>query len=172
VLTPGNVTYDLDPPTRATYSSSNPAVATIAADSMLTTVAPGSTDVAVSYLGKSAVAHVLVVPAGNDTIEIISSSLTGDLIVGGTATLSITMSCMLRSTSAGQVTIRIWDSQFPSHLVGSFPSIPVSGTGPQTARVQGSFTVPAGLPSICPIAVLTMSSGKEVGAYDTCRAIH
>ena len=78
----------------------------------------------------------------------ITSKVAGDVTVGGTVTLSITVSCVLKSTSSGQATIRISDTQFPSHLVGSFPSIDVSGDGPQTVTIQGSFTVPAGLPSI------------------------
>ncbi len=171
VLTPGNVIYDLDPSTRATYASSNSRVATIAPDGMLTTIAPGTTDVTVTYVGKSATEHILIVPAGDDVITIVSSTMAGDVTVGGTVTLSMTVSCVLKSTSSGQATIRIFDNQFPSHLVGSFPSIDVSGDGPQRVTIQGSFTVPAGLPSICPMAVLTMSSGKAVAAYDVCRPV-
>jgi hypothetical protein len=172
VLAPGNVIYDLDPPTRATYASSNPAVATIATDGMMTSLSSGTTTITVTYLGKSVSSQILVVPAGNDTLDIVSSTLTGDLVVGGSVRLSITMTARLRSTDHGEVTIRIWDTQYPSHLVGSFPSILVSGSGPETVTVQGTFTIPAGLPAICPMGVLTMSSGKGIAAYDVCRGIH
>lgn len=172
VLVPGNVIYDLDPPTRATYASSNQAVAIIAADGTVTSVSPGNTTITVTYLGKSVSAQILVVPPGNDRIDIVSSTLTGDLVVGGSVTLSMNMTAVLRSTPGGEVTIRIWDTQFPSHLVGSFPSVPVSGSGPQPATVQGTFTIPPGLPSICPMGVLTMSSGKAIAAYDVCRGVH
>jgi hypothetical protein len=66
VLVPGNVIYDLDPPTRATYASSNANVGTIGRDGMLKTVAPGATDVTVAYLGKSATERVLIVLPGDD----------------------------------------------------------------------------------------------------------
>ncbi len=172
VLVPGNVIYDLDPPTRATYTSSNPAVATIAADGVVTSVSPGTTTITVTYLGKSVSGQILVVPPGNDTLDIVSSTLTGNVVVGGSLTLSMTMTAVLKSTASGEVTIRIWDTQNPPHLVGSFPSVPVSGSGPQTATVQGTFTIPAGLPSVCPMGVLTMSSGKAIAAYDICRGVH
>jgi hypothetical protein len=171
VLAPGNVIYDLDPPTRATYASSNSGVATIGPDGTLTTVAAGTTDVGVSFLGKSATERIVIVPPGDDVITILSSTMSGDVTVGGTVTLSVTVSCVLKSTNSGQATIRIFDTKFPSNLVGSFPSLDVSGDGPQTVTILGSLTVPAGLPSICPMAVLTMSSGKAVAAYDTCRAV-
>src|SRR5262249_42425773 len=147
VLVPGNVIYDLDPPTRATYASSNANVGTIGRDGILTTVAPGATDVTVVYLGKAATERVLIVPPGDDVITILSSAFSGDLTVGATVTLSMKVSCLLRSTGAGQATIRIWDNQFPSHQIGSFPNIDVSGDGPQTVTIPGSFTVPPGLPS-------------------------
>jgi len=58
----GNGLYDLDPPTRAAYSSSNVAIP-IGPDGVLSTAVPGSTDVTVSYLDKSATARVVIVAA-------------------------------------------------------------------------------------------------------------
>jgi hypothetical protein len=170
VLAPGNVIKDVYPPSLAQYSSSSLAVGTISKDGLLSTLSVGITDVTVSYAGKSVTKRVNVVPAGYDSVTIEQSTITGDLSVGSTITVSMLLSYSLGSTDTGQVTIREFDLNYPANQIGVFPRVDVKKDGPPVT-VTGTITIPSGLPSVCPTAVLIMSSGKEVGMHDSCRGV-
>jgi uncharacterized protein YjdB len=115
-----------------TFTSSNPAVATVSTTGAVTAVTPGSTTITATSEGRTGTAAISVVPMPVGSVNV--SPATANVIAGQAITLSATV----RDTSGAVVADRVVTWQSSNSSVAT-----VSSAGVVTGKVAGTVTITA-----------------------------
>lgn len=120
------------PTSAVIWSSSSPAVATIASDGSITSLAPGLTTITASTRSKAGQANLTVIPSPVASVTIVPA--TPSIVVGGTQQLTATMVDANNAVLTGRAVV--WSSSDAAKAS-------VSATGLVTAVAVGSATITA-----------------------------
>jgi uncharacterized protein YjdB len=145
----------VETPSGAFWSSSDPAVADVSQDGMVTAAALGEVQIAASVVGKSATAKVTVVPVPVARVEVSPSSL--QLRVGQSGTLSA------RTLSAGDADL----GRAVSWSSGDTDIATVDNAGRVTARGAGTTQITATSEGITGSATVTVSEAALASLHVT-----
>jgi hypothetical protein len=158
--------YDLDPPGRATYASSDPTVAPIDASGIVTTAKPGTATLTATYLGKSESVRVVLGTQDHDDFKLTGAGTQGRLGIDSRVTYSSTFGYWLVSAPSGVMTHHITDQN--GRELGSLPTAIATSGGPKTVDFQEQLLVPAGTTRVCTSATLDLSTGTRLNAVGFC----
>jgi trimeric autotransporter adhesin len=124
---------------RLFWSVADPQIATVTQGGIVTSVAPGTTQVAVSAGGESTIVPVTV--AGRDPSLVQVSPASATIMVGGTTALTATVLDASGAVVPGSVVT--WSSATPATAVVSSAGI-VTGVAAGTATISATITIPGG----------------------------
>jgi hypothetical protein len=163
---PGSTIYDVTPANRATYTSSDPTVAPIDANGVITTVKPGEATLSATFLGKSATVRVVIGTQDQDEFKLGGGSVAGRLGIDSRVTYGSTFAYWLVSAASGVITHHIVD-QNGRELGSNMTAVATSG-GPKTVDFSETITPPAGTTRVCTSATLDLSTGTRLTAAGGC----
>lgn len=158
--------YDLAPPSRATYTTSNSQVASVDANGAITATAAGTATLTVMYLGKSADVRVVVGTQDTDAFAISGTSVTGRLGIDARLSYGSTVSYWLVTAPSGVITHHIVDQNGRS--LGTNPTAEATSGGPKAVSFNEDIVAPAGTTRICTSATIQLSTGTRLSASGFC----
>jgi hypothetical protein len=143
---------------KATWSSSNPAVLSAGANGHVTAVTPGVATVSATYRGKIgsfAIAVTAVSQGQSDELRVTGGASTGPFKVGNLISISLNVTYTVISADTGQLTMGV--SNQSGVAIGP-PNTHTVNRGSGAAGMTAAFTVPQGTTQVCAIAILQVGS--------------
>lgn len=143
----------------ATWSSSNPGVASFGAAGALKGLSAGQVVVTGSYQGRSASASVSV--QAEDVLRVSASTLQGLFKVGNTVMMGVVGFYGVASADSGQLNLVVTDQ---NGAVVSASELQMVLKGGDTFVIHHTFTLPVNTTRVCRTAVLQIGSVKLTAA--------
>jgi hypothetical protein len=137
----------------ASWSSSDPAVASSGQLGSVTGHGGGQVVVSASYGGQTASAHVVVV--AQDVLQATASAIQGLFRVGSTVTMTLQGFYGVDSAAGGQLSLVITD-QAGANIANS--AIRTVARGGDSFILSDTFVIPSGTTQVCRTAVLQIGS--------------
>jgi hypothetical protein len=143
---------------KATWSSSNPAVLSAGANGHLTALTPGVASISATYRGKTGSFAIAVSAASQsqqDELRVTGGAASGPFKVGSLISISLNVTYAVISADTAQLSMSV--SNQNGTAIGP-PNTHAVNRGSGAAGMTAAFTVPQGTTQVCAIAILQVGS--------------